>query len=355
MKRVKKKIWFLIAGLTLFVDINASCSAEKKQKQDLWMQYLANAEDSVEQESFADAIVSYSHAINLMEEIGENSMAAYHERGLAYLQIKDYNAAITDFSRVIENYESNPISSNLPAALNALWSRFGTYSRIHAREKADLDFTKIALLDPNFPIVEFSENTVIIKNLYLSSDHELKKIFASVMVNIGVCDKKEDVFFSHAGIVTIKMSSDFYDLLDDQCDCAALTEEMRPSINAQPRKERVSPRKLIECQKKCDDFAYSLGLGCAFCKTAMGKAACAAAVYTLKNACHWCCSDGNFYKKCIKPLAAFNPKDPAWDNNSENTDNNNSNDQSSHLPDRSLDDKDLIWNDRDLVYDWDDI
>lgn len=169
--------------------------------------------------------------------------------------------------------------------------------------------------------------------------------FASVMIKLGVCESKESLSFYQSGICIIKISDKFSDSIYKNNPCKDCESKNKPVFNHYSRGTlRVNPRKLMECQNWCDDIAYSIGLGCAWCATPLGKAACAASLYALKNACHWCCSDGNFYEKCLRPLQAFNPRDPAWDD-----------DNDGKRPERDLNDRDIIWNDPDVVYNWDDI
>lgn len=306
-----------------------------------WIEHLSAAEIAFGEKNYSQAIEDYTLAINLMEESNENSLSAYNERGMAYFKNGNIIEALQDFSKVIDTYDENPISSILPQAVNALWNRLGVHSRLNQREQAIQDLNKITKIDPNFPIVEYAGNTLIIKNLYLSDYPDLKETFSSVMVELGVCESKDKIFFSQSGIVIIYMTKDFSVSVPNNENCCKSCQEKK--LQRYNLYSYVNSRKLMECQRWCDDTAYSIGIGCAFCATPMGKAACAAAVYALKNGCHWCCSEGSFYKKCVKPLEVFNPKDPAWDN------------EYTKPPERDLNSKDIILNDPDVVYDWNDI
>jgi tetratricopeptide (TPR) repeat protein len=340
MKSVAYKIL-----LCLLLIARCCYAFENEVEDEPWLSYWEAANKYSEEKNFPKAIECYSSAIEIIEKADSDSpLFAYNERGMAYFRNGNFEKAIFDFNKVIKSYLQNPISSNLSQAVNALWSHLGICSHLNLRKQASKDFEKIIELDPHFPKVKHKGNILIISNLDFSESEETKEIFSSVMIKLGVCENKQDLTYYSSGVCVIKLSEKFQASLamyDPRCKtCKPNNRRNLPSATA----AHVNPRKLIECKKWCDDVSYSAGLGCAWCKTPIGKAACAAALYSIKTGCHWCCSEGSFYQKCIRPLQAFNPRDPAWDDDNEYS-----------LPERDLNDKDIIWDDKDLVYSWDDI
>lgn len=306
-----------------------------------WTSYWQCAVNYSANQEHSNALENYSLAIAFFEKSEDVPLFLFNERALSFMQMGNLEQAKADFSMVIESYEKKPSTQNLHQVLQALWGRTAIYKTLGLQEYAIADYIKISNLDPDFPVVEFDSHVLIIKNLNLENDAEAKLAFITALINIGICEKPENISFSSSGIYIIQVTKAY----------ASAVQKSHPSCKECPGYKwmpklqdatlKNNPRKIIECQQWCDKVAISVGLGCAYCPTPAGKSACVAAVASLKEGCHWCCSGGNFYEKCISPLKVFYPKDPAWDN--------------PDLPDRDLNDKDLIWDDRDLVYDWDDI
>lgn len=117
------------------------CNASENE---LWLPYWEAGNKYAEEKNFEQAIECFSSTIEIFENTeGRPPLFAYNERGMTHYKNKNFREALADFSRVIHFYERNPISSNLPQAISALWSRLGICSRLNLREQAHVILRKL--------------------------------------------------------------------------------------------------------------------------------------------------------------------------------------------------------------------
>lgn len=281
--------------------------AYSNESNESWITYWLVANKHSENKDYMNAEQNYSLAISLFK--GEEvPLFLYNERAVSLIKNANFDGALKDFSVVIENFEKNPAISNVRQALSALWGRISIYLAVGQEEDAIRDYDKISELDPDFPVVEFYEDILLIKNLNFVNDLEVKQTFIKTMIELGICEKTESISFTVSGMCIIKTTHAYAEAVR-QSFCKKCTERNWKTTQKNAPVKNNS-RKIIECQEWCDKVAISVGLGCAYCPTALAKSSCAAAVAVLREGCHWCCSEGNFYEKCLRPLKAFYPKDP---------------------------------------------
>ena len=65
------------------------------------------------------------------------------------------------------------------------------------------------------------------------------------------------------------------------------------------------------CRNWCDKSTAAASAWCGKLRNPWCVGFCLAFVETLRQGCHECCSDGNFYENCIKPFEDILSKLPA--------------------------------------------
>jgi hypothetical protein len=128
-----------------------------------------------------------------------------------------------------------------------------------------------------------------------------KTIVKLFLVKSGICEKETDIQMLNSGICFAKKKA-FH------CGCDKKTEQMAKAKNEE------------NCNYWCDKLSLT---GMAWCAKAFKRsecqAACIFAVDLIKDGCHWCCDEGDFYKKCVKPFEDIvsymdiSNCDPYWD------------------------------------------
>jgi hypothetical protein len=102
---------------------------------------------------------------------------------------------------------------------------------------------------------------------------------------------------------------------DYGCGCA----EMTATAIQQSKAAGANQNRINDCKYWCDKFVLA---GVAWCAKVFKRwdcqTGCIFAVDLIKDGCYWCCSEGNFYEKCVQPFEDIlsymgQPCDPYWD------------------------------------------
>ena len=100
--------------------------------------YMAQGDADYEQSNCEQAILDYTHAIELNPNLAE----AYNNRAYVYMVQRDYSAALTDLNRALQLR---------PTYVNALMNRGDIYNYYYAinYERAVADYDQVLTLDPS--------------------------------------------------------------------------------------------------------------------------------------------------------------------------------------------------------------
>jgi tetratricopeptide (TPR) repeat protein len=101
---------------------------------------FTKAQILIDQQNFVKAIDTYNELINFVED--SDKINILYTRGCLFFEIENYNAAILDFSAVLEV---------LPENYDTYFQRGATYFELDLFEKALLDFTKAVQLNGDEP------------------------------------------------------------------------------------------------------------------------------------------------------------------------------------------------------------
>jgi tetratricopeptide (TPR) repeat protein len=249
-----------------------------------WTQAVENCDIA----NYEQAEIYFTKCINeaTPEEINTHPHI-YVDRGRLYMLLDRYEEALEDINIALKN--ENLKNEDL---YRALLSRISIFVKLERIEEALEDYER---LSPIFPKIEHTEDTIIIRNI---PDNEFyKKMVTNYYVSTGICKKESDIKILSSGIIIAKKNK-------CACGCGSV-----PYLNS----------KIDNCKEGCDTIAVMAGAWCGgYFKKKRCQVLCALAVNTIKNGCHWCCSTGSVYEKCIQPFNHIletmgNVCDPAWD------------------------------------------
>lgn len=254
-----------------------------------WEENWKNAVEYCHREQYDLAEQEFTLAIQQLESANDDKhFYVFVDRARLYALQGQYTLALPDLDKALL---SNTLSTN--DKIRALVTRIVVNVNLGLEEQALSDYDSFTKIKTDLPQVEFTEETVIIRNIPDCDCYML--IAKAFLVNSGICENESDIKVLPSGVCIAKRKN---------CDCD---------------KNASKPMDVQECRYWCDKLAFA---GLALCsktfKTWGCQTACFAVVELLKDGCHWCCSNGEFYRKCVQPFEDIFSKmgktcDPAWD------------------------------------------
>lgn len=266
-----------------------------EQWQDHWM----SAVEYCGGKNYEAAEVEFNQAITCLECKGDETHPhVYVDRARLYVLQNRYTEALTDLNKAIS---SEHLTAN--DRIRGLVTRIVTCSNLQMNEQTLADFNTFKTMNPNFPKVEFSNDRVIIRNAPKSSCY--KKLAKAFLVGSGICEKESDIVELNTGIMIARRNS---------CNCGC-----DQILKFDPQKTGTNQQDVDKCKYWCDKCALA---GMAWCAKVFKRWDCQTgyifAVDLIKDGCYWCCGNGNFYQRCIKPFEDIvkympQPCEPEWD------------------------------------------
>lgn len=187
---------------------------------------------------------------------------------------------------------------------NYIKALYGAISIYASRdlEKASSIYKKILEHDKSIPIVTVEENVMIFENTSnLYSCRLVQDLIKKNLIIVAVCESDADISFLETGTIIVKMKPCFAKNFKKKLPQNHLKQE--------------DTHKVEWCKDHCTTAATAAFMLCGYLPTTRCRAACTIAVEALRKGCCFCCEEGNFYVKCIKPLEKYFPPpcDPIWD------------------------------------------
>lgn len=276
----------------LFLSIFCFCFADD------WQEYWVKAVECCETKKYQEAEEYFLASIGLIEK--QRSTEKYHvyvDKARLLLLTERYEEALIDISIALDQGKLSDYDM-----MRALATRMTILARIGKNPEQMLkDAKDLQKYNPNRPKEEISEEHIIIRNIPECSCY--KTIMTNYFVKSGICEKEQDIQILKSNIMIVKKKKCPKGI---NCNCIG-------------KSTLSNPTKQQNCEWYCDKAATA---GHAFCgakfKSIRCIVACSGAVDYLNDKCYWCCSDGDFYKNCIKPFEFIldyikEPCDPYWD------------------------------------------
>lgn len=297
---MKRFVYGCLATLMMSV----SCYAAE------WQSHWESAVEYCGGKNYEAAETEFNLAISSLEHSADYSHPhVYVDRARLYLLQDRYTEALVDVNKALE---SKALKDH--DRIRGLVTRIFTCSNLQMDDQVLADYDSFKSISTDFPKVEFTKDKVIIRNVPKSNCY--KKLTKAFLVSTEICDSEDDIKFLDSGIMIAKRKEN----QDCGCGCGGAKKQMNMMYKgiAAP-KAAANQQNIDNCKWWCDKSALA---GVAWCakvfKAWHCQTGCIFAVDLIKDGCHWCCKDGSFYQKCIKPFEDIvsymgQPCDPYWD------------------------------------------
>ena len=276
------RIYFFIC----LVMICANLSANE------WKTSWIEAIEACDNKDFVTAEHSFNIAIMLMER--QNDMTypyVYVDRARLFLLLNQNEKALQDVNQAID-------SQNLKGKelIRAIATRITARGNLGCEDGYDADLA-ILVSNSDIEMVE-ADNKLVIRNI--PKCPAFREAITQFLIYSGTCNTRDDVKFLSSDICIVNQFC-------QQCKYAA----------------KIEQRTIEGCKSWCDANTIAAATWCSTkFRDPRCIGACNLAVFGIQKGCHWCCNEGAFYDKCVKPFADIlgemskyiqSPCDPAWD------------------------------------------
>lgn len=284
--------------------IRIFCYAEE------WQEYWTKAVECCEEKKFEEAGCFFDLAIQYMEaEKVTDHPHVYIDRARLNLLLNQNEKSIQDLDKALSNEKID-----CQEKLRALVSRFIVRSRLGMNQGAIEDLNAFGELKVDKPVIEKTEQKIIIRNIPDCDCY--KKIMTCYFIHSGMCRSKKDIKILKSGIWLVDRAANCgcndqkeIDSENSICDACGAVLGAKTGDND----------SVGNCKVWCDRATVAGGTYCGrVFKSGWCQSFCAVAVYELQKGCYWCCENGDFYKRCVKPFENILAQmgegcDPAWD------------------------------------------
>ena len=257
-----------------------------------WTEYWAKGLEESDNGKYFEAEQDLNMAIRELELHGNNDhFHVYVDRGKIYILLEKYSDALADLDKALQ---SNTLEYN--DHIQALVSRIRARFELGMEKGVLEDLKQFGAIYHEIPKIEETEKHIVIRNM---PDCEcVQNMITCYFIHAGVCRSKSDIRMlkSRTCIIDKPLKVPFNekeDIETDRCDnCGkSFKEGLQFSVEG--------------CNSWCDANAIIASGWCGrVFKRPDCATACLAAVYMVQKGCYWCCSEGNFYKKCIEPFGS---------------------------------------------------
>lgn len=295
----------LLSALTVCLFLTSGAFAST------WEDDWTSAVQCCVEKDYSGAESHFDKCIQTLESEKDDSHPhVYVDRARLYSLLDRHEEALHDLNKAIPNKKLNQNDRH-----RALVTRISAHLNLQMEDEALEDYYEFKNTNPNFPKIEFTKTKVIIRNV---PDCDCYKMMAKAfLVSSQICEKEEDIQILDSGMIIAKRKP-----CDCGCDKAQKMQMPKALMKAAGKPQKPAPtqeEQVQNCKYWCDKSALA---GTAWCMKVFKKwhcqTGCVFAVDLIKDGCYWCCKDGNFYQRCIKPFEDIlsrmaTPCDPAWD------------------------------------------
>lgn len=271
MKKIFKVVFL---SLSLFSSLSAD-----------WQEDYAKGLECLEKQNFLEAEAYLSSALK------DSSAPDYVKIDYGYVlkNLDHYDESIRLLTEVIEKKDISAADQSKAYCIRSMAKVAKDQNDLSAMD----DLRSFGKINPNMPKIERGKNCIIIKNAPKAECY--RKMMTCYFIHTGQCQSKADIKRLSSGdwIITKPENSD--------CSChqgPAKCDECGADLNY-----GVNPASVQSCKCWCDRIGLA---AMAWCSKTFKKfycqVCCQVAVYELADGCYWCCEDGDFYGKCIKPF-----------------------------------------------------
>lgn len=245
-----------------------------------WHDYWEQAQIKLDNSAYQEAVEFFDLAVEKMEAEGDIHSYVYIDRAQANLALNQPEKSIVDTTRALSDE-----NLSYQDKVNSYTVRCMASAKLNNPAQCLEDLKAFGNMKLDRPSIEINNKKMIIRNL--SSCPCFQKGMVDYVINVGLCEKKEDIKVIKGGIFIID--------LQENCDCGC-EEKKECAIDK-------DDGKIGECKTWCDRMAVAGAGVCAHSfKGFICQTICMGVVYELQQKCYGCCESGKFYKTCVKPF-----------------------------------------------------
>lgn len=269
--------------------------SNEKSWEDHWINSLEAR--SVKNYHLADAEIV--RAIDLLKQedgLGEDHAHLYIERSNILLYLKKYSQAIQEASKALSYSHIN-----VKDRIQALQNRACAYANLEMIIEMANDNHEWEKLY-GMPSRVISDKYLIIRNM--PTDQTLVNDLIDAYLKCSVFGKREDLKIYENGTWIIEKQN--------ACSCKALAHNDQIFDGRNPNNPGnmpvVNPGRVNECKFWCDKThtIWDMWVSAKFPSSTKCYWVCKYIILDpMRDACHWCCSGGSFYDRCIQPFEKF--------------------------------------------------
>lgn len=221
----------------------------------------------------------------------------YLNRGKLYSILGMYNESLRDLNKCL-TYDSLYKYDRL----KAVYARATVYYKLGMEEECAQDIRYFNEHYSCLPQVKISNEYIIVRNI---DTEECTEVMLKLLLR-PLVSKDTDIEFlsSHTCIAKRK-----------KCGPCCGNACQLPTVS----RARVTPADRIKgCKTWCDKVFNQSKYFCLAFEKVGCQVVCAVVIEEMHKTCYWCCNEGNFYDKCVKPFENILEQmgkgcDPAFD------------------------------------------
>lgn len=288
----------IVLGFITSMLVTVGCFASE------WQDHWESAVEYCGGKKYEAAETEFNLAIASLEHKQDDSHPhVYVDRARLYMLLDRHTEALVDLNKALASSKLKDHDR-----IRGLVTRIFTCSNLQMEDQVLADYDEFKSLSTDFPKVEFTKDKVIIRNVPKGNCY--KKLTTAFLVGSEICENEADIKFLDSGIMIAKRKV---------CNCGCDKSKEMSMMAKMGGPKAVNQQNVDNCKWYCDKAALA---GVAWCakvfKAWHCQTGCIFAVDLIKDGCHWCCKDGSFYQKCIKPFEDIvsymgQPCDPYWD------------------------------------------
>lgn len=288
----------ILTILLTFISCNLFASSD-------WIHDWISAQESIENNDLSKAEEDFNSAIEIMETNNDiDHPYVYLSRAELYLNDQRFSSALEDLNKAI-NSQKLASSEKHKANLMRISAKF------QIGEKLD-DFDLNNLIEWSEIRVDQTKDRIIIRNLPNCSS--LKENLHCIFIHSGICERSSDITILNSGTYVIKKRNcKSQENQDQHCDfCGDVLARHQQPV-------KVEKRTIEGCKGWCDLHVTNAQMWCSNRVKSPCKELCLITLVHLQKGCHWCCSEGAFYEKCVEPFGDILSQlprskcDPEWE------------------------------------------
>lgn len=206
----------------------------------------------------------------------------YTDRAFLLTKLDRPSEALIDLEKALASK-----NINRQDRLEAVTIQICAFAALNMEKELEISCQEFRKLQA-IPQIEITEKNVIVRNIPSEECKCCQELLKKYLVYSGYCENFSDIQILKSGVLIGKKNQDYREC---KCDCKKNQEI-----------ENNAHQKDANCKWWCNTFFTATAAWCAKTfKAIKWVTACVTTAEGIKEKCHECCQNGEFYKNCIQP------------------------------------------------------